>query len=51
MLLVVILGLAFGLSFVAKGLGLSVATGAFLAGVIVAESKSARHSESTYDTP
>jgi len=41
MLLVVILGLAFGLSFVAKGLGLSVATGAFLAGVIVAESKSA----------
>jgi monovalent cation:H+ antiporter-2, CPA2 family len=41
MLLIVILGLAFGLSFVAKGLGLSVATGAFLAGVIVAESKSA----------
>ncbi len=41
LLLIVILGLAFGLSFVAKGLGLSVATGAFLAGVIVAESKSA----------
>jgi monovalent cation:H+ antiporter-2, CPA2 family len=41
MLLVVILGLAFGLSFVAKELGLSVATGAFLAGVLVAESKSA----------
>ena len=41
LLLIVILGLAFGLSFVAKELGLSVATGAFLAGVIVAESKSA----------
>jgi CPA2 family monovalent cation:H+ antiporter-2 len=37
----VILGLAFGLSFAAKELGLSVATGAFLAGVLVAESKSA----------
>ena len=36
-----ILGLAFGLSFAAKELGLSVATGAFLAGVLVAESKSA----------
>jgi CPA2 family monovalent cation:H+ antiporter-2 len=33
--------LAFGLSFAAKQLGLSVATGAFLAGVLVAESKSA----------
>jgi CPA2 family monovalent cation:H+ antiporter-2 len=33
--------LAFGLSFAAKELGLSVATGAFLAGVLVAESKSA----------
>jgi CPA2 family monovalent cation:H+ antiporter-2 len=41
LLLIVILGLAFGMSFVAKGLGLSVATGAFLAGVLVAESKSA----------
>jgi CPA2 family monovalent cation:H+ antiporter-2 len=41
LLLIVILGLAFGLSFVAKGLGLSVATGAFLAGVLVAESKTA----------
>lgn len=41
MLLLVILALAFGLSFVAQGLGLSVATGAFLAGVLVAESKSA----------
>jgi CPA2 family monovalent cation:H+ antiporter-2 len=41
LLLIVILGLAFGLSFVAKGFGLSVATGAFLAGVLVAESKSA----------
>jgi CPA2 family monovalent cation:H+ antiporter-2 len=40
-LLIVILGVAFGLSFIAKGLGLSVATGAFLAGVLVAESKSA----------
>jgi CPA2 family monovalent cation:H+ antiporter-2 len=40
-LLIVILGLAFGMSFIAKGLGLSVATGAFLAGVLVAESKSA----------
>lgn len=41
LLLLVILALAFGLSFVAQGLGLSVATGAFLAGVLVAESKSA----------
>jgi monovalent cation:H+ antiporter-2, CPA2 family len=40
-LLIVILALAFGLSFAAQGLGLSVATGAFLAGVLVAESKSA----------
>jgi CPA2 family monovalent cation:H+ antiporter-2 len=40
LLLIVILGLAFGLSFIANGLGLSVATGAFLAGVLVAESKS-----------
>jgi len=41
LLLIVFLALAFGLSFVAQGLGLSVATGAFLAGVLVAESKSA----------
>jgi CPA2 family monovalent cation:H+ antiporter-2 len=41
LILIVILGLAFGLSFVAKELGLSVVTGAFLAGVLVAESKSA----------
>jgi CPA2 family monovalent cation:H+ antiporter-2 len=41
LLLMVILGLAVGLSFGASLLGLSVATGAFLAGVLVAESKSA----------
>ena len=41
LLLIVILGLAFGLSFIAQSLGLSVATGAFLAGVMVAESKTA----------
>jgi CPA2 family monovalent cation:H+ antiporter-2 len=41
LILIVIIGLAFGLSFAAKELGLSVATGAFLAGVLVAESKSA----------
>jgi CPA2 family monovalent cation:H+ antiporter-2 len=41
LLLIVILGLAFGLSFIANGIGLSVATGAFLAGVLVAESNSA----------
>jgi len=40
LLLILILGLAFGLSFIANSLGLSVATGAFLAGVLVAESKS-----------
>jgi CPA2 family monovalent cation:H+ antiporter-2 len=33
--------MAFGLSFIASGFGLSVATGAFLAGVLVAESNSA----------
>jgi CPA2 family monovalent cation:H+ antiporter-2 len=37
----VILGLAFGLSFAARALGLSVVIGAFLAGVLVAESKTA----------
>lgn len=41
LLLILILGLAVGLSFGASLLGLSVATGAFLAGVLVAESKSA----------
>jgi monovalent cation:H+ antiporter-2, CPA2 family len=41
LLLIVILGLAFFLSFIAQSLGLSVATGAFLAGVLIAESKSA----------
>jgi CPA2 family monovalent cation:H+ antiporter-2 len=40
LLLILILGLAFGLSVIANSLGLSVATGAFLAGVLVAESKS-----------
>ena len=40
LLLISILGLAFGLSIIANSLGLSVATGAFLAGVLVAESKS-----------
>jgi CPA2 family monovalent cation:H+ antiporter-2 len=40
LLLIVILGLAVGLSFGASLLGLSVATGAFLAGVLIAESKS-----------
>jgi CPA2 family monovalent cation:H+ antiporter-2 len=41
LLLISILGIAFGLSFLANSLGLSVATGAFLAGVLIAESKSA----------
>jgi CPA2 family monovalent cation:H+ antiporter-2 len=41
LLLIVILGLAFGLSFIANLLGLSVVIGAFLAGVLVAESRSA----------
>jgi len=41
LLLITILGLAFGLSFVANSLGMSVVIGAFLAGVLVAESKSA----------
>src|SRR5919198_2998867 len=38
-LIVAILGIAFGLSFIAVELGISVATGAFFAGVLVAESK------------
>ncbi|HXV46079.1 MAG TPA: cation:proton antiporter [Nitrososphaera sp.] len=41
LLLITILALAFGLSFLANGLGMSVVIGAFLAGVLVAESKSA----------
>ncbi len=41
LLLITILSLAFGLSFLANGLGMSVVIGAFLAGVLVAESKSA----------
>lgn len=41
LLLITILGLAFGLAYVANGLGMSVVIGAFLAGVLVAESKSA----------
>lgn len=41
LLLITILGMAFGLSFIANGLGMSVVIGAFLAGVLVAESKSA----------
>lgn len=40
LLLIVILGVAFGLSFIADFIGISVATGAFFAGVLVAESKS-----------
>lgn len=38
-LLVAILGVAFGLAFIAHQLGISVAAGAFFAGVLVAESK------------
>jgi CPA2 family monovalent cation:H+ antiporter-2 len=41
LLLITILGLAFGLAYIANGLGMSVVIGAFLAGVLVAESKSA----------
>lgn len=41
LLLITILSLAFGLSFIANGLGMSVVIGAFLAGVLVAESRSA----------
>jgi CPA2 family monovalent cation:H+ antiporter-2 len=40
LLVVAILGVAFGLSFIANLLGISVAAGAFFAGVLVAESKS-----------
>jgi CPA2 family monovalent cation:H+ antiporter-2 len=38
-LVVAILGVAFGLSFIANQLGISVAAGAFFAGVLVAESR------------
>jgi CPA2 family monovalent cation:H+ antiporter-2 len=38
-LLLVVLGVAFGLSFLSYQLGISVAVGAFFAGVLVAESK------------
>jgi len=41
LLLITILSLAFGLSFIANSLGMSVVIGAFLAGVLVAESRSA----------
>lgn len=39
LLLIAVLGVAFGLSFIAFKLDISVATGAFFAGVLVAESK------------
>jgi monovalent cation:H+ antiporter-2, CPA2 family len=39
-LVVVILSVAFGLSFIALQIGISVAAGAFFAGVLIAESKS-----------
>src|ERR671931_762648 len=41
LLLITILSLAFGLSLLANALGMSVVVGAFLAGVLVAESRSA----------
>jgi CPA2 family monovalent cation:H+ antiporter-2 len=39
LLLITVLGVAFGLSYIANLIGISVATGAFFAGVLVAESK------------
>jgi CPA2 family monovalent cation:H+ antiporter-2 len=39
LLIVAVLGVAFGLSFIAHEIGISVATGAFFAGVLIAESK------------
>jgi K+:H+ antiporter len=39
LLIVTVVGIAFGLSFIANQIGISVATGAFLAGVLIAESK------------
>ncbi|WP_415312740.1 cation:proton antiporter [Candidatus Nitrosocosmicus sp. FF01] len=41
LVLISILGVAFFLSFLAKSVGLSVATGAFFAGVLIAEARSA----------
>src|SRR5690554_4987429 len=38
-LVIALLGIAFGMSFIAFELGISVAAGAFFAGVLVAESK------------
>jgi len=43
MLLVSVLGICFGASLLAAWLGFSVALGAFLAGVVVAEARSAAH--------
>jgi CPA2 family monovalent cation:H+ antiporter-2 len=40
LLLIAVLAVAFGLAYVANSIGISVATGAFFAGVLVAESKS-----------
>jgi CPA2 family monovalent cation:H+ antiporter-2 len=39
LILITLLGVAFGLSFIAFSIGISVAAGAFFAGVLVAESK------------
>jgi CPA2 family monovalent cation:H+ antiporter-2 len=39
LILITVLGVAFGLAFIAFSIGISVATGAFFAGVLVAESK------------
>ncbi|MEM3094470.1 MAG: cation:proton antiporter [Nitrososphaera sp.] len=39
LILITVLAVAFGLSFIADAIGISVATGAFFAGVLVAESK------------
>ena len=39
LILITVLGVAFGLSFIADAIGISVATGAFFAGVLVTESK------------
>ena len=39
LLIVAVLGIAFGLSFIANQIGISVATGAFFAGVLIAEPK------------
>jgi monovalent cation:H+ antiporter-2, CPA2 family len=39
LILITVLGVAFGLAFIADLIGISVATGAFFAGVLVAESK------------